>query len=149
MRKLHFRLFLSIFAAVALLLSAHTAVAEELQCGSAYDIIPVPAQITKAKGTLSLPDSDVKVYIQGASSSALADFIQASALKTVPAKNRSKAHIAITIGGKAGKQIAAEGYSLTITPKRIDICASTETGAFYAVQTLLQITHLGSLRTIE
>ena len=59
MRKLHFRLFLSIFAAVALLLSAHTAVAEELQCGSAYDIIPVPAQITKAKGTLSLPDSDV------------------------------------------------------------------------------------------
>ena len=149
MRKLHFRLILSIFAAVALLLSAHTAVAEELQCGSAYDIIPVPAQITKAKGTFSLPDSDVKVYIQGASSSALADFIQASALKTAPAKNRSKAHIAITIGGKAGKQIAAEGYSLAITPKRIDICASTETGAFYAVQTLLQITHLGSLRTIE
>ena len=47
------------------------------------------------------------------------------------------------------KGIAPEGYELTITPKGVKIKASTEAGAFYARQTLAQITRDGTVKQIE
>ena len=47
------------------------------------------------------------------------------------------------------KGISPEGYELTITPKGVKIKASAEAGAFYARQTLAQITRDGSVKQIE
>ena len=47
------------------------------------------------------------------------------------------------------KGISAEGYHLIITSKGVNIKASTEAGAFYALQTLNQITQDGELKQIQ
>ena len=47
------------------------------------------------------------------------------------------------------KGIASEGYELTITSKGVKIKAATETGAFYAMQTLAQMTRDGSVKQIK
>ena len=45
--------------------------------------------------------------------------------------------------------IAPEGYELTVTPKGVKIKAATEAGAFYARQTLDQMTRDGSVKQIQ
>ena len=47
------------------------------------------------------------------------------------------------------KGIAPEGYELTVTPKGVKVKAATEAGAFYARQTLDQMTRDGSVRQIK
>ena len=47
------------------------------------------------------------------------------------------------------KGIAPEGYELTVTPKGVKIKAATEAGAFYARQTLDQMTRDGSVKEIK
>ena len=45
--------------------------------------------------------------------------------------------------------IAQEGYELEVTPDGVLIKATTETGAFYALQTLAQITNLGAQKQLQ
>ena len=45
--------------------------------------------------------------------------------------------------------IAQEGYELEVTPDGILIKATTETGAFYAIQTLAQITNQGTQKQLQ
>ena len=149
MKTFNFKRLFCCFMAAGMLLLAKAEDNAEKKTGSIYDIIPVPAHIQSGKGTYTLPEQGAKVFIQGASSSALANYIRQSALRGTTAKSRSKADIAITIGGKASKTIASEGYTLNINPKRIDIVASTDHGAFYAIQTLLQMTQMGKLQTLD
>ena len=149
MKTFNFKRLFCCFMAAGMLLLAKAEGNVEKKTGSIYDIIPVPAHIQSGKGTYTLPEQGAKVFIQGASSSALANYIRQSALRGTTAKSRSKADIAITIGGKASKTIASEGYTLNISPKRIDIVASTDHGAFYAIQTLLQMTQMGKLQTLD
>ena len=149
MKTFNFKRLFCCFMAAGMLLLAKAEGNAEKKSGSIYDIIPVPAHIQSGKGTYTLPEQGAKVFIQGASSSALANYIRQSALRGTTAKSRSKADIAITIGGKASKTIASEGYTLNISPKRIDIVASTDHGAFYAIQTLLQMTQMGKLQTLD
>ena len=149
MKTFNFKRLFCCFMAAGMLLLAKAEGNAEKKSGSIYDIIPVPAHIQSGKGTYALPEQGAKVFIQGASSSALANYIRQSALRGTTAKSRSKADIAITIGGKASKTIASEGYTLNISPKRIDIVASTDHGAFYAIQTLLQMTQMGELKTLD
>ena len=149
MKTFNFKRLFCCFMAAGMLLLAKAEGNAEKKTGSIYDIIPVPAHIQSGKGTYTLPEQGAKVFIQGASSSALANYIRQSALRGTTAKSRSKADIAITIGGKASKTIASEGYTLNISPKRIDIVASTDHGAFYAIQTLLQMSQMGKLHTLD
>ena len=149
MKRFNFTRLLCCLAVAAAMLSAHAAGDANPKSGSPYDIIPIPAQIVASQGTYTLPAEGVKVFVQGAASSSLADYLKASALQASAEKSRSKANIAIVIGKKGKKPAPAEGYTLTITPKSIAISAATEAGAFYAVQTLLQMTQQGTLRTID
>lgn len=148
MKTFNLTRLLCCLATASMLFFAQAASSENVISGSVYNIIPIPANIQQGKGTFTLPEQGAKVYVQGASA-AFSNYIQQSALKCKDTKKRSDADIAIVVGGKASKKIATEGYSLTITPKRIDVVASTEQGAFYAIQTLLQMTQMGELRTID
>lgn len=148
MKTFNLTRLLCCLATASMLFFAQAASSENVISGSVYNIIPFPANIQPGKGTFTLPEQGAKVYVQGASA-ALSNYIQQSALKCKVTKKRSDANIAIVVGSKASKKIAAEGYSLTVSPKRIDVVASSEQGAFYAIQTLLQMTQMGELRTID
>ena len=148
MNTINLTRLLCCLATASMLFFAQAASSENVISGSVYNIIPIPANIQTGKGTFTLPEQGAKVYVQGASA-ALSNYIQQSALKCKVTKKRSDADIAIVVGGKASKKIATEGYSLTVNPKRIDVVASSEQGAFYAIQTLLQMTQMGELRTID
>ena len=148
MKTFNLTRLLCCLATASMLFFAQAASSENVISGSVYNIIPIPANIQPGKGTFTLTEQGAKVYVQGASA-ALSNYIQQSALKCKVTKKRSDADIAIVVGGKASKKIATEGYSLTVNPKRIDVVASSEQGAFYAIQTLLQMTQMGELRTID
>ena len=148
MKTFNLTRLLCCLATASMLFFAQAASGENVISGSVYNIIPIPANIQQGKGTFTLPEQGAKVYVQGASA-AFSNYIQQSALKCKVTKKRSDADITIVVGSKASKKIAAEGYSLTINPKRIDVVASSEQGAFYAIQTLLQMTQMGELRTID
>ena len=148
MKTFNLTRLLCCLATASMLFFAQAASSENVISGSVYNIIPIPANIQPGKGTFTLPEQGAKVYVQGASA-AFSNYIQQSALKCKVTKKRSDANIAIVVGSKASKKIATEGYSLTVGPKRIDVVASTEQGAFYAIQTLLQMTQMGELRTID
>lgn len=148
MKTFNLTRLLCCLATASMLFFAQAASSENVISGSVYNVIPIPANIQQGKGTFTLPEQGAKVYVQGASA-AFSNYIQQSALKCKVTKKRSDADIAIVVGSKASKKIATEGYSLTINPKRIDVVASSEQGAFYAIQTLLQMTQMGELRTID
>ena len=148
MKTFNLTRLLCCLATASMLFFAQAASSENVISGSVYNIIPIPANIQPGKGTFTLTEQGAKVYVQGASA-AFSNYIQQSALKCRVTKKRSDADITIVVGSKASKKIATEGYSLTVSPKRIDVVASTEQGAFYAIQTLLQMTQMGELRTID
>ena len=148
MKTFNLTRLLCCLATASMLFFAQAASSENVISGSVYNIIPIPANIQPGKGTFTLPEQGAKVYVQGASA-AFPNYIQQSALKCKVTKKRSDADITIVVGSKASKKIATEGYSLTVNPKRIDVVASSEQGAFYAIQTLLQMTQMGELRTID
>ena len=148
MKTFNLTRLLCCLATASMLFFAQAASSENVISGSVYNIIPIPANIQTGKGTFTLPEQGAKVYVQGASA-AFSNYIQQSALKCKVTKKRSDADITIVVGSKASKKIATEGYSLTVSPKRIDVVASSEQGAFYAIQTLLQMTQMGELRTID
>ena len=148
MKTFNLTRLLCCLATASMLFFAQAASGENVISGSVYNIIPIPANIQQGKGTFTLPEQGAKVYVQGASA-AFSNYIQQSALKCRVTKKRSDADITIVVGSKASKKIATEGYSLTVSPKRIDVVASCEQGAFYAIQTLLQMTQMGELHTID
>ena len=148
MKTFNLTRLLCCLATASMLFFAQAASSENVISGSVYNIIPIPANIQQGKGTFTLPEQGAKVYVQGASA-AFSNYIQQSALKCRVTKKRSDADITIVVGSKASKKIATEGYSLTVSPKRIDVVASCEQGAFYAIQTLLQMTQMGELHTID
>lgn len=148
MKTFNLTRLLCCLATASMLFFAQAASSENVISGSVYNIIPIPANIQPGKGTFTLPEQGAKVYVQGASA-AFSNYIQQSALKCRVTKKRSDADITIVVGSKASKKIATEGYSLTVSPKRIDVVASCEQGAFYAIQTLLQMTQMGELHTID
>ncbi|MGM9803598.1 MAG: beta-N-acetylhexosaminidase, partial [Muribaculaceae bacterium] len=149
MKKFNLKHLLCSLAAATMLLTAQAAEGNTPAPGSPYSIIPLPTNIVEAQGSFTLPSEGVKVHIQGATTTALAQYIEASALQGTAQKSSSKADIAISISKKFGRQLDAEGYTMTVGAKRITINAATEAGAFYAVQTLLQLTQQGSVRTID
>lgn len=148
MKTFNLTRLLCCLATASMLFFAQAASSENVISGSVYNIIPIPANIQPGKGTFTLTEQGAKVYVQGASA-AFSNYIQQSSLKCKVTKKRSDANIAIVVGSKASKKIATEGYSLTVSPKRIDVVASCEQGAFYAIQTLLQMTQMGELHTID
>ena len=118
---------------------------------SPYQVIPLPTRIQMGTGTWELPQDGLKVWLKGTTSTALTAYLSSNGLQASLAQSAGKAHLLITLTNKkqkAGSDWGEEGYTLVITPKQLQITAATETGAFYALQTLLQLTEEGSIRSI-
>lgn len=111
--------------------------------GSPFRVTPLPNHIVTTKGHFTLPAKGGTFCIKGITTAGLCTYLQHSPLQLAPTTRLATAHIAITISGSSKKTqgtTADESYRLTVTPKQIRIQAATEAGAFYAIQTLLQMT---------
>lgn len=122
--------------------------------GSPLEVIPAPASAELAEGVFSLPETGATFYIKGETPGGLADYMKSLPLGLSAAKAPGKADILIEVGAKKSRPSAGEAsqedesYSLEITTKQIKIRAAAETGAFYGVQTLLQMTRDGKVRDL-
>ena len=111
-------------------------------------LLPLPRQMAVGDGTLALPQQGL-IVLDGPDAGAL--FFSAKRLQAALAE-RANVHWEIVAGNAVPHdQIAAilsivvggtchpQGYELTITPDGIHAVASTPTGVFYAVCTLVQL----------
>ena len=104
-------------------------------------VTPLPNGITIKSGEYTMPESGATFYIKG-SSQTLASYLQDCKLRLHQAANYAKADIGIVIKSKKSVPTGSytdESYTLSIAPRQIRIEAQTEAGAFYAIQTLMQM----------
>lgn len=116
--------------------------------GFPYSVIPIPESIDITKGTHLLPDS-ATFYMKGVKSSMLANYLANSSLSLRQIANARGANLVIDINCKKGNHDNNEAYKLTITPTRITVKADSEAGAFYAIQTILQMSEGGAKRELQ
>lgn len=105
------------------------------------NIIPTPASLIRQEGQLSLK-TNATYFASTPQAKTVADFFVAK-LKTVTGfkfnatKQAGNATIAIVINPKLN--IDKEGYKLEVTSKQVKIEAKTPHGAFYGMQTMMQL----------
>ncbi|MCC8062122.1 MAG: glycoside hydrolase family 20 protein [Rikenellaceae bacterium] len=107
-------------------------------------IIPAPVRMEQGTGSFKLDKSTVLAYPAGDSVLARAGGMIAETLgATVGTKLKlSTDELARSIvleRPEASAQLKPEGYLLTVTPERVTVVANDYNGAFYALQTLLQL----------
>lgn len=120
---------------------------------SALGIIPAPKSVTEQDGSFVVPEKIEYIVtaakkvetaaFEGYLSSRTEGFCPASSglnFEKAPAKAK-KADVRFLIGPKyyKGGRFASEGYALTISPSGITVSAASPAGAFYAVQSLMQM----------
>lgn len=119
--------------------------AQSQQC----PIIPRPQQVTYADGVFSLSAATTYRYSGGKEAREVAEYFT----------NRLQADMGLTIkkgGSKTSEVLFAidktvegeESYRLYISTTRIEACAKTSTGLFYAAQSLLQLLPAEALGTM-
>ena len=106
---------------------------------NAYNIIPQPKQLTPQKGVFTLRKG-ANVSIGNEVFAPAADLLVRQAnrvadLGLTTSKGKGSSGIVFSLNPALGK----EAYVLNVSAKKIDIQASTGAGAFYAMQTLLQL----------
>lgn len=118
----------------ALLASALSLSASALTVG-ASDIIPRPTEFTQSKGSFAIPAGALTFTVKGDTDGRIANYLSLLPETFTPAGKPSKADLLIEIGKGTG-----ENYTLDITPRRITVKAPSADGAFYAIQSLIQMT---------
>ena len=142
-------------AAIACITASAAGEQTSVNPGSPEQIIPAPAQAEIHDGIFELPENGTAFYIKGENPEGLCSYLEGLDMALVPATRLSEADILIEIGAKAMKnRIPCDGrsdeaYRMEIRPDKIRIKAEKESGAFYAVQTLLQMTRKGEVRQLQ
>ena len=133
MKKIH-QIFCSL-AVCAIMLGGNTTPA----CAADVNIIPVPVKTQVMKGEFVLPQTVTISYQtpEGRNiAQYLADKLKASTGYAV-SLGEKKGHISIQI--TPSLKMADEGYRLTVTSKGVVIKAKTGKGAFYGMQSFMQL----------
>jgi hexosaminidase len=109
-------------------------------------IVPQPVNISPSDGVFSLNNRTQIVVPSGDAGFRRVAQLLTERLKIDGTKlsivdiNASKSTNNVVFFIKMDKsEMGTEGYKLTVTPQQINISAATEQGAFYAMQTLLQL----------
>lgn len=102
-------------------------------------IIPQPVQLEQTEGVYVLPEKVTISY--DASLKAQAEYLQevlaqSTGRVAVMKEGKKKGDIVLLVDAQAQK---AEGYALSVTPKNVKIVAADPSGAFYGIQSLLQL----------
>ncbi|MFT4666926.1 MAG: hexosaminidase [Gammaproteobacteria bacterium] len=136
------RITITLCACCCFLLTCQTSVPGDLQKNE-YNLIPLPAQIEAASGQFQISDQ-VRIFSEESNNdfTNVASFLQKeiaerSGLKLSIAKDAAKKDLIVIRKNEAITN--KEGYKLSVNPYDILIEAAEPAGAFYAVQTLLQL----------
>lgn len=96
------------------------------------DLLPRPSHIKAGKGEIKINDVNNLAFNIKGSAANLKGWLSAHGFDTQSGKN---ALVQIAVGNDS----TSEAYTLAITPKKITIDAPGQAGAFYGVQSLLQL----------
>lgn len=135
-----------ILLCVSLVISGLFAGAEE-KIATAEDIVPRVTSLKLSEKVYKLPDAVTFKVKNGALSAGMEKYMLDSPLRIGRAEKGSAA-ITISIMPDDAA-LTDEGYKMSITPKGIFVSTRTETGVFYALQTLIQKTRDGELRSLQ
>jgi hexosaminidase len=105
---------------------------------NAYNLIPLPKEVTPSTGIFIVKKSTTIGYSHAdfaPVANLLQEYLQGACGYPISAKSSKSAVIQFTQNNTLGE----EAYALQINSKKIDIQAKTGKGAFYALQTLLQL----------
>ncbi|GAB3731336.1 beta-N-acetylhexosaminidase [Spirosoma lituiforme] len=125
--------------AVTLLVSVQLVAAQT----ATYAILPKPTQLEAGKGSYTLPNT-IPIGVQSANSevSRIAQVLANQLAKATgfsPVITAGSAPKGISCVEAKGKNVGAEGYTLSVSPRQIVITAEQPQGFFYGVQSLLQL----------
>lgn len=134
--------YLSIISA-SLVILAGTEVADAAKV-TAKDIIPLPVQVTLSKGSFQVPSNGLSFFIKNIGSEGLSSYLKGCDEFVGASAKEKEAQVVISF-----KQDKGEGYSIKITPKTIYIDGESEQGAFYGLQSLLQMLNMPDATEIE
>ena len=106
---------------------------------NAYNLIPMPKQLTPAEGSFTIKKG-TGLAIADEAFRAVADMLasqcQTASGISLPIKlGKSATGIVFVMNSALGE----EAYALNVTSKKIEVQAKTGKGAFYALQTLMQL----------
>lgn len=114
------------------------------QVERSISIIPEPVSVVKKGGYYVLPNDIVISAPSGKEMKFINDLL-AKKLSTAPGKkvqvrnNAANANIVLALNTKTDSKIGDEGYSLSVTPGKVNINANKPAGLLYGVQTFLQL----------
>lgn len=110
-----------------------------------YPVIPAPAHYTAGEGQFVLPSVATVSESKGIDKATLARISDYLSMRGIENKSAKKGNITFALNDT----VVPEGYVLDITPKGINIQASSDAGFFYAVQTLAQLVDKSSGRALR
>lgn len=114
------------------------------QVERSISIIPEPVSVVKKGGYYVLPNDIVISAPSGKEMKFINDLL-AKKLSTAPGKkvqvrnDAANADIVLALNAKTDSKIGDEGYSLSVTPGKVNINANKPAGLLYGVQTFLQL----------
>lgn len=107
----------------------------------AQSVIPVPLKMEQGTGSFLLSEK-TKLYtnLQGGEAQLLENCLQALPVHLKKGKKKDTQNVlSLLITEKSGQLPTPESYTLSVTPSRILIQATSGAGLFYGIQTLLQL----------
>lgn len=118
----------------ALFISA--AVASAAPSNPCEGLLPKPSSVVVEKGSYNVPAMPLTIRISGPEADALSAMAESYGFKPVAG---GKADVTVSYGTSA----TAEGYTLKVTKRAIEIKAEGASGAFYGLQSLRQMLDAG------
>lgn len=108
---------------------------------AAHAVIPQPRSMALEKNEWFVPDASARLVVVNARQDAqlLEDYVAHSALALAAAEEPAANSVVLSVKDEVAGISSAEGYSMSVTPHRIDIFALSSAGLFYGIQTLLQL----------
>lgn len=107
----------------------------------AQSVIPIPLKMEQGTGSFLLSEK-TKLYtnLQGGEAQLLENCLQALPVHLKKGKKKDTQNVlSLLITEKSGQLPTPESYTLSVTPERIQIQATSGAGLFYGIQTLLQL----------
>ena len=114
------------------------------------DVIPMPRSVEYHSGNFTIsPETKFYTNLSAESRQALTDYLEGTALGSVPFAESATGNNGIELNLCDSSIVTGnEAYRIEIDKKGIRLSASTETGIFYGLQTLLQLLNNSDNKTL-
>ena len=114
------------------------------------DVIPMPRSVEYHSGNFTIsPETKFYTNLSAESRQALTDYLEGTSLSSVPFAESATGNNGIELNLCDSSIVTGnEAYRIEIDKKGIRLSASTETGIFYGLQTLLQLLNNSDNKTL-